>query len=95
VAKASEPEVVKRTIRAVYYNGKKEAIRTNHGSWPRTMTLHAVDHLQLDSYGATVCEVFDIETGTLHAVLTRSVKKVEIIYKREPKNYDEPKRKEE
>ena len=82
----------KRTIRAVYYNGKKDPIATNFGKWPRTMTLHAVDHLQLDSYGARACEIFDIETGTLHAVLTRTLYKVNIVFERNPTKFDEPRR---
>ena len=93
--RAAEQAETKRPIRAIYYDAKKEVVRTNHGNWPRTMTLHVVDHLQLDEYGATVAEVFDITSGVLHAVVTRGVRKVEIIYKREPKNFDEPRRKEE
>jgi len=82
----------KRTIRAVYYNGKKDPVATNFGKWPRTMTLHALDHLQTDNYGARACEIFDIETGTLHAVLSRTLYRVEVIFKRNPTEHFEPRK---
>jgi hypothetical protein len=75
----------KRNIRSVYYNYKEEAVKTTASVHPRTATMRAVDHMQVDDYGAKVVEVYDHSVGTLHAVITRSPRKVEVVYKRDPK----------
>lgn len=78
----------KRVIKGIFYNSKKEVVRRTASVHPRTATLCAVDHLQMDHYRATVAEVFDSHTGTLHAVIARVGRKVEIIYKRDPVRFE-------
>ena len=94
-----EHEGSRRPIRAIYFNGKKDPVHTNAGRYPRTMILHAVDHLQLDSYGAKVAEIFDQDNGILHGVLrmylVEGKPKIEILYKRDPKKFTLPERKPE
>lgn len=80
-------KTTKRQIKAVFYNGRQAPIRTNSGLHPRTMVLCAVDHLQTDEYSASVCEIYDAGNGVLHAVIKRTPRKVEIVYKRDPKEH--------
>ena len=76
----------RRKIETRYYNRKREVIQINRAIYARTAVLRAVDHMQLDDYGAHVAEVFDIENGALHAVLVTDVKRqMRIIFKRDPK----------
>lgn len=76
-----------RPIKAVYYNGREKALKRTAGKHPRSMTKAAFDHMQTDEYGASVVEVFD--NKVLHAVITRTPRKVEAIYKRDPVKYQE------
>ena len=72
-----------RTIETHYYN-RKELVKTTRAVYANSAVLHCVNHMQMNHYGATVAEVFDGGTGTLHAVVTRSkADRIEIIFKRE------------
>ena len=76
-----------RTITTVYYTDAtaRKIIRTNHSVWTNSAVCRAVGHMQVDKYGARVAEVYDSANGVLHAVLTRSINKMEIVYKRSVK----------
>jgi hypothetical protein len=73
----------KWNIRCLYYDHKKEVIRTIAARYPRSAITHAVDHMQMDHYNAEVAEIIDQAIGTLHAVLSRTPREVKILYRRE------------
>lgn len=58
-----------RNIRTEYYNHKAETLKVNNASSPRSAILRAVDHLQTNTYGAKVADIFDNETAELYAVV--------------------------
>lgn len=70
-------------IQTVYYSGKR-VLKVNSALFANNAVLHCVNHMQLNHYNkATVAEVFDSESGILHAVIKRNVKGIAIAYKRE------------
>lgn len=71
-----------RTIQTTYYGGKS-VVKNNTAVHANTAVLRCVDHMQLDHYSASVAEVFDHTTGTLHAVIKRNIKGIVIVFKRE------------
>lgn len=77
-----------RNIKAVYYRGK-DVMKVNKSKWANSASKNAFDHMQLDRYEATHCEVYDERTGELHAVLRRKLTKgeveIETLFKREVK----------
>ena len=75
-----------RLIQTTFYRGK-EVVRVNRAVHARTAVLRCVDHMQMNSYGATVAEVYDLDTAELHAVVTHSVSgKISIVFRRDPAN---------
>jgi len=80
-------EPVLRPIACIYYEDlrARNVVKTTRSKHPSSAILHAVDHLQLDHYGASLCEVFNSQTGVLWAVLKRTAQKIEIVYKRKVK----------
>ena len=77
----------KRVIKTVYYDGRKQVVKTTRSSYPRSATMRAFDHMQVDEYSAAVCEVYDAREGTLHAVFTRTPKTTTVVFKRDPTLY--------
>jgi hypothetical protein len=75
-------EYGKYQIKTTFYQGKN-LIRVNHAKFANAAVIRAVGHMQTNHYGATVAEVYDEQTGELHAVLTRSVSGMKILFKRE------------
>mgnify|MGYP003575880546 CR=1 FL=1 len=75
-------KIVVRTIKTVFYYGK-QVVKTNKASHANRAVLHCVNHMQLNTYEATHAEVYDEETGVLHAVIRRTIKGIAILYKRE------------
>lgn len=75
-------EYGKYQIKTTFYKGKN-LIKTNHSKHSNSAVIRAVGHMQTNQYGATVAEVYDEESGELHAVLTRSVSGMKIVFKRE------------
>lgn len=74
-----------RLIQTVYYF-RKEVVKVNYAVHANSAVLRCVDHMQLNHYGATLAEVFDNNTATLHAVVKRSMDgTIYIIFKREVK----------
>jgi len=87
-----------RPIMAVYYNEKKERLKTTRGKYARTMTRAAFDHMQMDEYNARTAEVFLGEgAGTLYSVLRlvlqRGKVKVETLFEQDPAKHTAPERK--
>jgi hypothetical protein len=74
-----------RPIRTDYYFNNK-LVRTNRAKHPNSAILRCIDHMQLNSYGATSAEVYDENRSELHAVVTRSISnkpKIALVFKRE------------
>lgn len=86
-SKKPEQEVnLGRIIETVYYRGTA-VVKRNLAAYANSGVLRCVDHMQRNSYQATVAEVFNNRTGKLHAVVRSSVTKGEpsivIIFKSE------------
>lgn len=87
MAKKKQVNGFTRPIRTVYYSDHRANVveKVNRGIHARTAVPRAVDHMQLDHYGAVLCEVYDDQTGVLHAVLKHSLEKgaIHILFQRE------------
>jgi hypothetical protein len=83
-----------RPVRTIYYNTKHQPVQTNYAKYPLSATERCVRHMSLDDYGASSAEVIDTGDAAqpLHAVLRRTPKSMEILYKRDPVKYPLPKR---
>lgn len=80
-----------RKIQTVYYRGK-DIVQVNRAVHVNSASERCFSHMQMNHYEATTAEVFDNESGVLHAVFKRSVTGDEIktLFKREVKErYDE------
>ena len=75
-----------RPIQTVFYQGK-DAIKITRSKWANSAVPNAVKHMQTHQYEATHCEVYDIESGILHAVLKMPIggTEIRILFKREVK----------
>lgn len=80
---AEKPKRIMR-IQTVYYFGR-QVVKKNRASNPLRAVSRCVEHLRLNSYEATVAEVFDSTgRGTLHAVVRRSINgNIAIVYQRD------------
>lgn len=78
-----------RPIRTDYYLGGK-VVKTNKSVHANSAAKNCFDHLQTNDYEATVGEVWDEDTGELHAVFRRKVGgeadpvHISTVFKREP-----------
>lgn len=84
---ARKKDVSVRKIRTEYYNLASEIIKVNKAKHARTAVLRALDHIQMDDYGARSVSVTDESTGALHALMMRTPKHINIIFKRDAKDY--------
>ena len=74
-----------RNIQTTYYGMNKTVVKINKAKHDRNAVLRAVDHLQMNSYGAAVVEVYDTETTELHAVITSNdMGRISIVFRRDP-----------
>lgn len=75
-----------RSIKTVYYLGRS-VVKINRAAHDNSAVLRCIDHMQLNDYAATSAEVFDENTGTLHAVIRRvmNTNTIVIAFKREVK----------
>jgi hypothetical protein len=73
-------------IQTVYYREQKMVKKTRAGTANRAVP-HAVEHMQINEYHATHCEVYDLTNGVLHAVLKRHISEnsIEVLFKRKVK----------
>ena len=75
-----------RVIETIYYRGNA-VVKRNLAAYANNGVVRCVDHMQRNSYQATVAEVFNNRTGKLHAVVRSSIAKGEpgivIIFKSE------------
>ena len=75
-------------IKTVFY-ADKEIVKTNSGTDANMAVARCILHMQINRYGAQVAEVFDSETGELHAAIRRHVSgTITITYKRDPSQYE-------
>lgn len=80
-----------RNIKTKYYQGKRynEPLQVNSSRDANTAVATCVLHMQVNHYGATSAEVYDNDSGQLHAIVTRSVTgMIQIAYKRDPIKYE-------
>ena len=68
-------------IKTTYYHGK-QLVKINPARHANSAVERCVGHMQISHYNATVAEVFDGASGVLHAVITRTVKGMNIVFKR-------------
>jgi hypothetical protein len=80
---------MKRTINTAYYDAKHNLIRNNASSDANRAVATCVLHMQVNQYAAASAEVYDNETGELHAAIKRSVNTtITITYRRDPTKYE-------
>jgi hypothetical protein len=80
---------MKRTIKTVYYGHAHDSLRVTRGTDANRAVANCVLHMQVNHYGAHAAEVYDDETGELHAAIKRSVSgKLTIVYQRDPVKYE-------
>lgn len=84
--------MTERPIRAVFYSDyqARNPIKLNRGKHPESMCLLAHKHLRFDHYGAVLVEVFNEDTGKLHAVLKVKLNGmgIEAVYEAKPNPED-------
>lgn len=75
-----------RPIRTRYFRGKHSPVRETAAGTACAAVPNAVMHMQLNHYDATECEVWNDETGELHAVIRRSVTgRISILFNKQQK----------
>jgi hypothetical protein len=76
-----------RTIKTVYrFQGEETKVTTACN--PNRAVAKCVEHLQVNDYGATVAEVYDRESGVLHAIVKRSINgSINIAYRYNPEDF--------
>ena len=64
------------------YSFNKHTIRSNKATYPLNAVLRCVDHMQRNTYGANLAEVYS-EDGKLYCVVTRPIaaRRIVIQYK--------------
>lgn len=85
-AKVRIPAFGTRPIRTEYYAAttRRQLIKTTHARWATKAVPNAVFHMQFNEYDAQLCEVWDCETGELHAQIKRDVNgNIRIVFLRE------------
>jgi hypothetical protein len=76
-----------RNIKTKFYINKRysDPVRVNSSSNANVAVARCILHLQIGHYNADAAEVYDDETGELHAQIKRSVNgNIVIVYKRDP-----------
>lgn len=85
MAKTRIPAFGTRPIKTRYYRGKHTPVKETSARWANKAVPNAIAHMQVNEYDATSCEVWDDDTGELHAVIKRSIKgNIEIVFHRRP-----------
>lgn len=81
---------MKRLIKTSYMDASYDRIKITSSSNANRAVATCVLHMQVNEYGATVAEVYDDETGDLHAVVRhRPDGSMVIEYRRDPIAYAE------
>lgn len=86
--RTNAPAFGTRPIRSEFFEGarrNRNPVKVNRGRWALTAVPNAVMHMQLDTYGARLCEVWDERTGELYAQVRRKVTgELEIVFMKQP-----------
>jgi hypothetical protein len=83
-----EPEEGTRPIQTVYYEDirGRHPVKITRSRWALNAVPNCVKRMQLNEYGATLAEVYDTETGELHAVIRHTMdREIKILFQREVK----------
>ena len=85
-----ETPVISRPIETTYwFRGK--VVQVNRSKHVNKAVERCFGHMQINEYGATTAQVYDMETGELHAEVVRNVRgKVEVTFERDPRNFVTP-----
>lgn len=76
-------------IKSVFSNHRRETVRVNSGNDANTAVARCVLHMQINRYAAMYAEVYDEESGEVHASIRRSVTgTITIEYQRDPRQYE-------
>ena len=82
---------MQRWIKTKYCQGKRyhDPIQVNSASDANWAVAKCVAHMQINHYEATSAEVYDDNTGELHAIVTRSINgQIRIDYRRDPIKFE-------
>lgn len=77
-----------RTITTEYFSptDHKTPVKVNLSASPQSAVMLAVGHMQMNDYGAELCNVFDNQTAELHAVIKHYPDgHIRILFKRDPR----------
>lgn len=79
---------MKLLIKTVYYRRGEDPKITRSGNANRAVAT-CILHMQINQYGSHIAEVYDDDTGELHAQIKRSVSgTITIVYSRDPLKYE-------
>lgn len=74
-------------IKTAYWLSR-EVVKTNAAIDCNRAVAQCVAHMQVNRYGATMAEVYDVDTGQLYAQINRSVRgDIRIAYQYNPQDY--------
>lgn len=80
-----------QNIRTRYYDRRHKVIKTTASSNPNNAAVNCFARLVMNVYGATYAEVYEADTGIVHAQFKASVAgKVEYTYKYDPRDFNAP-----
>jgi hypothetical protein len=78
-----------KPIKTVYYDRRAQPLQINRSMDPNRAVAQCVLHMQINHYGASAAEVYDNETGELHAAIKRSIQgNLSIVYQRNPQDFE-------
>jgi hypothetical protein len=73
---------MERLVKTTYFDHRKNPLRTNSGVHIWSAVPRALLHMQMDAYGARVCEV--VKNDVLYAVVLRKMNnEIVILYKKD------------
>lgn len=85
---SKKPHQAETGIKTVYHIRKQEP-KVNRSKNANRAVTQCVAHMQINHYGAHLAEVFDAETGELHAQVRRKADgSLHIYYKRDPLQFE-------
>lgn len=85
---STKPNPAETGIKTVYHR-RNEPPKITRALNANRAVATAVAHMQINQYGSHLCEVYDSETGELHAIIKRSVNgRLTIDFQRDPRAYE-------
>lgn len=78
-------------IATAYYDHKHKVIKITRSKNPNNASVNCFARLIMNTYGATYAEVYEMNTGIVHAQFKASkAGKVEYTYKYNPRDFNAP-----